>query len=166
MGEEERKKTSGPYCYSDVVAEVIDSLYKAPKTHQIRVLNAVAAYYELDEDEECDCEDDSCEVDATSDDPRSTHTKALVHLYRDVEDEEEVALRRLCHRFSFFMLQKMIHKKRTDGYYGWEEKTTDNAKGLRDGIENHWERDDRYEISNLIDLANFCAFLWNLEREA
>jgi hypothetical protein len=80
------------------------------------------------------------------------------------EDDEEHRLLNLVERFSSAMFDKLLAKMR-DGHYGWDYKG--NMDILIEGYKKHCARggDATFEESNLVDIANFCAFIWNLRKK-
>jgi hypothetical protein len=82
-------------------------------------------------------------------------------------DPEEMKLRMLVKDFSESMLKRLLQKCH-DGWRGWD----DNSKG--DLEENFWQRLNEHvgrwkespgNTRDIIDTANFCAFIWNLRRK-
>ena len=80
-------------------------------------------------------------------------------------EEEEAKLLELVEDFGAAMFLKLVQKKR-DGYEGWDENTAKNVMTLKEGLDNHLDGMDKFDRSNLVDIANFCAFLWNLEKKS
>lgn len=57
-------------------------------------------------------------------------------------------------------LLRKFYKKVGEGYAGWDEPT---SKGdLKELLLEHVAKED-WTRGNLIDIALFCLFLWNLE---
>ena len=80
------------------------------------------------------------------------------------EDEEEHSLCNLIERFSHEMFVKMLRKKREEDYEGWDVESISNIDDLWESLQEHVEKGS--EPDNLVDIANFCVFIWNLRRKS
>ena len=66
---------------------------------------------------------------------------------------------RVMAKFRVALLEK-FDKKEIDGFTGWDEQTSWGM--LVDGLFKHVEEKE-LSPDNLIDIALYCLFLWNLE---
>lgn len=90
---------------------------------------------------------------------------------RECNCQEKAMLRLLSDRFSFAMSKKMIEKLK-DGYCGWNDDSDSTLINYlwnalteqmfkaekRRGVDTT----DNFNPQDLIDIANYCAFIWNL----
>lgn len=78
---------------------------------------------------------------------------------------EEERLSELVSRFGDAMRAK-LWKKQRQGYRGWDD-TTDPGLGplLRARLDEHIARYQSGDAHQLVDIANFCAMLWDLSPE-
>jgi len=74
--------------------------------------------------------------------------------------DEEKLLRALVNKFGKAMLDK-LDKKYSEGYKGWYEDNENNIEYLENALLDHFKKPLAKE--NLVDIANFCAFLWNIK---
>lgn len=75
-------------------------------------------------------------------------------------DKERRKLRIASCEFNNVCMKKLIAKQK-QGYYGWNDSTKkDNLEQL---LTEHTNR--QLTQKNLVDIANFCNFLWNLMEE-
>ena len=68
---------------------------------------------------------------------------------------------RVMAKFRVAMLKK-FHKKESEGYTGWDKQPSWND--LVSGLFEH-VGEKQFDEDNLIDIALYCLFLWNLEKE-
>lgn len=107
------------------------------------------------------CDDWCCEFEQKSE---KRHLIICTHTH----DDEERALADLVMRFAETMLTKLLAKKRVHGFSGWRD-TSDSglAEKLWEGMADHigkW-RQKPNRLDQLVDVANYCAFIWNLPQE-
>ena len=72
-------------------------------------------------------------------------------------DIERKKLRLASFEFNHACIKKLEAKQR-QGYYGWDK--VENKTNLESLFQEHKNRP--LTQRNLIDIANFCMFLWNL----
>lgn len=91
---------------------------------------------------------------------------ALNALYGPVLDEEEQDLRILVFNFSQDMYAKLREKYREDGFEGWDDSRNPRIEELLvEGMTEHLKNWECKGVSNLIDIANYCAFIWHHRRK-
>lgn len=151
---------------SDEIAHIIRRFSLHDDDSRKKILSTVASYYELGEN---------------ADDELSPRVKAMKEInesmsraFEDAQplrgaiprysDPDEIELRQLVDRFSEAMLKKLLAKKR-EGYHGWNDTSVQGLeKDFWEKMNEHtgrWRSNPR-DTSNIIDTANFLAFIWNL----
>ena len=72
-------------------------------------------------------------------------------------DRERKKLRVASCEFNHARMKKLVAKQK-QGYYGWDDPTK------RENLESLFREHTNRPLTqrNLIDIANFCDFLWNL----
>ena len=63
-------------------------------------------------------------------------------------------------KFSEACFRKMKRKERA-GWFGWDDPNEEWTLKLK--LKEHFRRE--WTQKNLVDIANFCMFLWNLKKE-
>lgn len=71
-------------------------------------------------------------------------------------DPEERALSRMVDAYAAAMKEKLLRKKRRDGYSGWDRKQ--NMEGIAGALIEHLPKGD------YVDVGNLAAFLWNFDQ--
>jgi hypothetical protein len=76
---------------------------------------------------------------------------------------EDERLSDMVTRFAAAMRSKLLRKRR-EGYRGWEDPTDSVVlEILRDGLNEHVAKYNAGDSKQLIDIANYCAMLWNID---
>jgi hypothetical protein len=81
----------------------------------------------------------------------------------DYQDDDEKALARAVRRFAMKMLDKLIVKKRRDGYHGWQE--VENRDDVRASFTSHAWRLSDGDDSQAVDTASLAMMLDRFESE-
>jgi hypothetical protein len=153
---------------ADEISAVIKELARIGPDSRAKVISTVQAYYGLQ-----DASDPGWleMLQASINQSQKDMAKLVyptphipIHEREGCHDEEEEDLARLVDDFSGIMLKKLIEKKRSEGYEGWDEPSISNIDGLWDQLTDHVEKGSDHD--NLVDIANFCAFLWNLRKKS
>ncbi len=76
--------------------------------------------------------------------------------------EEKAALKTMIDYFSKSMKEKLLLKLDA-GYRGWDE--TENKESIEAYLKDHVKKGLQNK-GNLVDIANFCAMLWNMDKPA
>ena len=81
---------------------------------------------------------------------------------RSKREEEYKKLKKVLNGFSEMMLAKLMKKYDEDGYTGWDRENFKEV--LISGLKEHIHKcySDNFSPSSLIDIANYCMFLWYL----
>ncbi|MCK4446830.1 MAG: hypothetical protein KAW56_07090 [Candidatus Marinimicrobia bacterium] len=69
----------------------------------------------------------------------------------------EDKLRMACFKFTNACMEKLEFKER-QGYTKWDDPNFESVLKMK--LENHTKK--KLTQENLIDISNFCDFLWNL----
>jgi len=77
-------------------------------------------------------------------------------------EEEYRKLKKVLSDFSEIMLNKLMKKYDECGCIGWDRKDFKETLILGLGEHIHKYYSNNFSSSSLIDIANYCMFLWNL----
>jgi len=63
-------------------------------------------------------------------------------------------------KFNLACLNKLAEKEK-EGWVGWDNP--EGKDGFKSEIEEHWQVKRELTQDDLVDISNYCNFLWNLK---
>lgn len=155
------------------IAHCIRRLAMLDHDSRVRVIDTIQAYYELPGDT-------WPEQLKAMQERMADSTEQLKKIFEDsappamgvgaierITDPEEVALRELVKEFSDAMLERLLQKS-ADGWRGWDGDDEEMFEDFWVRMNKHvarW-RESPGNMRDIIDTANFCAFIWHHRRKS